>query len=169
MNHLQLKYQDHHPNTPYKIEYIYEAARFILQSFPTIRFQALNVANTSTAEPTPEPGIKKEDLGALFAEFSKTIIEAIKSNKAPNGSSTSNHAVECIMCGGLHYGRECSTVEEYIKAGKCRRNFEGKVVLSSGAFVRRDIPSRFLIQRIDEWHRRHPNQLAAATMIHTIS
>jgi hypothetical protein len=110
----------------------YEAAWFILQSFPAIGFQALNVANTSPAEPTPEPGIKK-DLGALFAEFSKTIIEAIKSNKAPNGSSTSNRAVECIMCGGPHYGRECSMVDEYIKAGKCKRNFEGKVVLLSGA------------------------------------
>jgi hypothetical protein len=97
MNRLQLKYQDHHPNTPYRIEYIYEAARFILQSFPAIGFQALNVANTSPAEPTPEPRIKKEDLGALFAEFSKTIIEAIKSNKAPNGSSTGNRTVECIM------------------------------------------------------------------------
>jgi hypothetical protein len=119
MNHLQLKYQDHHPNTPYKIEYVYEAAQFILQSSPATGFQAPNVANTSPAEPTPEPGIKKEDLGALFAEFSKTIIEAIKSNKAPNGSSTSNCAVECIMCRGLHYGRECIMVDEYIKAGKC--------------------------------------------------
>jgi hypothetical protein len=97
MNRLQLKYQDHHPNTPYRIEYVYEAARFILQSSPTIGFQALNVANTSPAEPTPEPRIKKEDLRALFAEFSKTIIEAIKSNKAPNGSSTGNRTVECIM------------------------------------------------------------------------
>jgi hypothetical protein len=83
MNRLQLKYQDHHPNTPYKIEHVYKAAWFILQSSPAIRFQALNVANTSLAEPTPEPRIKKEDLGALFAEFSKTIIEAIKFNKAP--------------------------------------------------------------------------------------
>jgi hypothetical protein len=145
MNRLQLKYQDHHPNTPYKIEHVYEAAQFILQSSPAIGFQALNVANTSLAEPTPEPGIKKEDLGALFAEFSKTIIKAIKSNKAPNGSSTGNHAVECIMCGGPHYGRECSMVDEYIKAGKYKRNFEGKVVLPSGAFVGRDIPGQFLI------------------------
>jgi hypothetical protein len=105
MNRLQLKYQDHHPNTPYKMEHVYEAAWFILQSSPAIKFQAPNVTNTSPAEPTPEPGIKKEDLGALFAEFSKTIIEAIKSNKTPNRSSTGNRTVECIMCGGLHYGK----------------------------------------------------------------
>jgi hypothetical protein len=65
--------------------------------------------------------------------------------------------------------RECGTVDKYIKVGKCKRNFEGKVVLPSGAFVGRDISGQFLIQRIDEWHRQHLNQLAAATMIHTIS
>jgi hypothetical protein len=37
MNWLQLKYQDHHPNTPYKIENVYEAAWLILQSSPAIR------------------------------------------------------------------------------------------------------------------------------------
>jgi hypothetical protein len=145
INCLQLKYQDHHPNTPYKIEHVYEAAWFISQSSLAIGFQAPNVTNTSLAEPTPESRIKKEDIRALFAEFSKTIIEAIKSNKTPNGSSTSNHAVKCIMFRGPHHGRECSMVDKYIKAGKCTRNFEGKVVLPSGAFVRRDIPGQFLI------------------------
>jgi hypothetical protein len=86
---LQLKYQDHHLNTPYKIEHVYKAARFILQSSPAIGYQALNVANTSPLHTTPEPGIKKEDLGAFLTEFSNTIIEAIKSNKTPNGSTCS--------------------------------------------------------------------------------
>jgi hypothetical protein len=73
------------------------------------------------------------------------------------------------MCGGPHFGRECSMVNEYIKAIKCKRNFKGKVVLPSSTFVRRDIPGQFLIQRIDEWHRCHSNQLATTMMIHTIS
>jgi hypothetical protein len=133
MNRLQLKYQDHHLNTPYKIEHVYEEARFILQSSPAIGYQALNVANTSPVDTTLEPRIKKEDLSALFTEFAKTIIEAIKSNKTPNGSSTGNHTVECIMCRGLHFGRECSMVNKYIKAGKCKRNFKEKLVLPSGA------------------------------------
>jgi hypothetical protein len=139
MNWLQLKYQDHHPNTPYKIEHVYEAAWFILQSSPAIGYQASNVANTFPVDTTPESGIKKEDLGTLFAEFGKTIIKAIISNKSPNGSNTGNCPVECIMCGGPHFQRECSMVDKYIKARKCKRNFKGKVVLPSGASVRRDI------------------------------
>jgi hypothetical protein len=98
MNQLQLKYQDHHLNTPYKIEHVYEAAQFILQSSPAIGYQAPNVANTSPVDTTPEHGIKKEDLGTLFTEFGKTIIEEIKSNKTPNESNTGTHLVECIMC-----------------------------------------------------------------------
>jgi hypothetical protein len=156
-------------NTPYKIEHVYEAAQYILQSSHAIRYKALNVANTSPVDTTLEPGLKKEDLGALFTEFGKTIIEAIKSSKTPNRSNTSNCIVECIICRGPHFGREYSTVDKYIKARKCKRNFEGKLVLPSGTFVRRDIPGRFLIQRINKWHRQNINQLAVAMMIHTIS
>ena len=44
-------------------------------------------------------------------------------------------------------------VEEYIKAGKCRRNIEGKIVLSTGAWILRD--------------NHNPNQLTA-TLLNTI-
>jgi hypothetical protein len=63
----------------------------------------------------------------------------------------------------------CPAVDEYITAGKCRRNFEGKVILSTGAFCPRDIPGTLLRERIDEWHHRNPNQLSVATLVHTIS
>jgi hypothetical protein len=56
-----------------------------------------------------------------------------------------------------------------VLAGKCRRNIEGKVVLSTGAFVPRDIPGTLLRERVDEWHHRFPNQLSAASLVHTIS
>jgi hypothetical protein len=46
--------------------------------------------------------------------------------------------------------------------------------LSSGAFVPRDIPGEYLRDRVDEWHRRNPNQLATGilssntTLLHSI-
>jgi len=42
------------------------------------------------------------------------------------------------------------------------------VILSSGAFVPRDIAGRYLRDRIDEWHRRNPNQLAAGTLFNAV-
>ena len=183
-NRLQMKFPDHHPNIPHTIKDVYEAARFILQSATT--------APQNYFAPTPpnvnppfvpdgtvsiakrEPSIKQEDLGTLFTEFTKSVVDAInQSNRSrPNpGASAPNTAPRnsnCNFCGGPHYIRECDKVEEMIREGKCKRNIEGKVVLPSGAYVPRDIPGVLLSERIEEWHRRNPNQIAAATLLHTI-
>jgi hypothetical protein len=42
-------------------------------------------------------------------------------------------------------------------------------VLSTGAFVPREIPGTLLCERVNEWHHRNPGQLGVATLIHTIS
>src|SRR5271155_3324321 len=72
------------------------------------------------------------------------------------------------LINGPHFIRNCLEVLEYIKQGRCKRNIEGKIVLPTGAFVPREIPGTLLRERIDEWHRRYPNQLAAASLVHTI-
>ena len=58
----------------------------------------------------------------------------------------------------------CPKVEEDTRAGKCRRNVEGKVCLPSGAFVPRHIPGTTMRDRINEWHRLNPGQLAAGLL-----
>ena len=118
-----------------------------------------------------EPAVKKEDLGTLFSEFTKTIIEAIQSNNRapypsssnPSTSDSSSHV--CNFCGGPHFIRECLKVEELIREGKCKRNTDGKVVLPSGAFVPREIPGTLLSERIEEWHHQNPNQLGATSAL----
>jgi hypothetical protein len=117
--------------------------------------------------------IKTETLGTLFSKFTKTIIEAINqsSRNRPTSSTSSatvNCNTDCNFCGKAHFIRDCDLVGDYIRAGKCKRNHEGKVVLPTGAFVPREIPGTLLRERIDEWHHRNPNQLAAATLVHTI-
>ena len=176
-NRLQMKFPDRHPNIPHPIKEVYEAARFILQSATT--------APQNYFAPTPpdvnppfvpdgavsiakrEPSVKKEDLGTLFSEFTKTIVEAIQSNNRsrhthnPNSSTSDSSTRTCNFCGGNHYIRECNRVDDQIREGKCKRNAEGKVVLPSGAYVPRDIPGTLLSERIEEWHRRNPNQIGA--------
>ena len=63
--------------------------------------------------------------------------------------------------------RDCHQI--YIEAGKCKQNYEGKVILPSGMFVPRDIPGAYLKDCIDEWHFHHPNQLSTAAMVYTVS
>jgi hypothetical protein len=76
--------------------------------------------------------------------------------------------IECSYYGEEHFICNCPHVKTDIKCGKCRRNQEGRVVLSTGAFVLQEITGKYLRDHINEWHKRHPNQLAAATLIHTI-
>lgn len=184
-NRLQMKFPDKHPNIPHSVKDVYEAARFILQSATT--------APQNYFAPTPpdvnppfvpdgtvsiakrEPSIKKEDLGNILSEFTKTIVEAIQSNSRsrypPNSTSSTSDSSSraCNFCGGPHFIRECLKVDELIREGKCKRNAEGKVVLPSGAFVPREIPGTLLSERIEEWHRRYPNQTGdTASLLCTI-
>ena len=169
-----------HPNLPYDISDIFNTAKAILQgpyngsrrpfTSETVPDQQspVPVAPVAINNGTPEPAIKMENFSAILAELNRTIAELANQTRNRNNYGSSSRNVSCNMCGGDHYIRECKVVDEYIAAGKCRRNIEGKVVLSTGAYVPREIPGTLLSERIDEWHRRFPGQLAAATLIHTI-
>ncbi|EPQ50160.1 hypothetical protein GLOTRDRAFT_23852, partial [Gloeophyllum trabeum ATCC 11539] len=65
----------------------------------------------------------------------------------------------CIYCGEHdHSIRRCPKVEEDIRAGRCKRNAEGQVVLPGGAMVSRSVPGATMRDRILEWHRQNPGQ-----------
>src|SRR5208282_2084121 len=171
MNRLTLKKPDHYHNIPYPIEDVYEAARFLLQgSSGTASMPAISSPPPVTSQPNSEY-IKTETFTTMMAEFTKTMSEAFSASRSRGFTRTQqepNQPVECNYCGGPHFIQECGNVEEDIKGGKCRRNQEGKVVLPTGAYVSRTVPGKWMRDRINEWHRQHPNQLAAATLIHTI-
>lgn len=65
----------------------------------------------------------------------------------------------CNFCGKDHFIRDCDIVKDYIRAGKAKRNIDGKVVLPSGAFAPRSLPGNLLKDKFDEWHKRNPGQL----------
>ena len=172
-NRLQLKNPDHHPSIPHTVEKVYEAARFVLQGTNQSYLPAMVQMATQPTNPpvthAHEPTIRREELNSIFAKFTKNIVEVLNQN---NRGCTNNNATtrqtSCNFCGKEHYIKDCELVTEYIQAGKCKRNQDNKVVLPSGAFVPHEIPGTLLRERVDEWHRRNPNQLAAATMLHTI-
>ena len=173
MMRLQISHPAHHPALPYTIDDIRDAATWVLQG-------ASNTIGTTTYSAVPAPQsasqlpttvIKPEQLGSFFTDLAKTIAEAVKANNPPR-SSTSTSAPRsvqrCNFDGCESFIRDCAAVEEYIRLGRCRRNFEGKVVLPSGAFVPHDIQGQYLRDRIDEWHRQHPNQLASGQLFNAV-
>ena len=178
--HLKMAFLKHHPSKPHKIEDVYEAALFTLQDggFVAQPIVAASPQHVVTVQPVPvavasssNMPVKAETFAIVMGEFSKTIADALHQNNRSQFASSSSipRQTNCNFCGGDHFIRECKVVDEYITAGKVRRNFEGKVVLSTGAFVPRDIPGTYLSERVNEWHHRNPGQLGVATLVHTIS
>ncbi|KDR81131.1 hypothetical protein GALMADRAFT_207976 [Galerina marginata CBS 339.88] len=161
---LQLKFPDKYPDHPYEMEKVHEAAQYVLHGTSTMVNHFTPPQSTSSV--ASEPVVKAENLAPLFTEFTKSILEILKQNQQQQSNSrrATNYDVTCNFCSGPHYIRDCKLVDEYQIAGKVKRNSEGKVVLPTGAFVPRDIPGQYLKDRIDEWHRRNPNQLAAGMM-----
>src|ERR1700678_2669203 len=74
---LQVNFPKHHPGIPYPVTDVYNTARTILQG---IQFTSQVQPITAPSEPTEIP-IKTENLAPVMAEFTKTIIQAVKSNQ----------------------------------------------------------------------------------------
>ena len=76
----------------------------------------------------------------------------------------------CMFCGSPeHFMHACPKVTKYIWIGKCKQNIEGKVILSSRAFVPREITGGNLKDQVDEWYCRNPGQLATRQMMFTVN
>ena len=149
MGWLQTKFPVQHPNIPHAIKDVFDAVNHMLQSMavtqqfvaPTPSVPPITILQWPSVPvavpPASAPVVKTENLGALFSEFTKTIIEAMNKNlRSPasnpqmaSSSSQSTAQKFCIMCAGLHLIRQCGVVDEFITAGKCKRNHEGRVVL----------------------------------------
>ena len=148
MNRLQLKSPDHHPNIPYKVKEVYEAAQFILQGYTSFT-QNLIASNSPQQSQQPQfpfnspvdstnTPVEAEDLSTLVAGFTKSIIEALQSTQH-RGQPHTNHShkgkLECNYCKEEHFICDCPHVPHNIAAGKCKRNQDGKVVLPSGTYI----------------------------------
>ncbi|KAG6861280.1 hypothetical protein C0993_002735 [Termitomyces sp. T159_Od127] len=58
----------------------------------------------------------------------------------------------------------CNTLEQYIRLGWVRRGTDGKVVLSTGTNIPNYLELKSYQERVDEWHRRNPGNIAAGTL-----
>jgi hypothetical protein len=150
---LELKFPDHYPDDPYNLEDIHSAAKFVLAGSTTRTTSQAQSSSIGTSNPTsvtgPSPYIKTEDLSAILDRFAATIATALSASKPlpPQRNSPAPHqdsqpsGLVCIFCGlPDHFISECLTCQAYINDGKCKKNPEGKVVLTNGQFTPRNIP-----------------------------
>jgi hypothetical protein len=186
---LELKFPDHYPDDPYPLDDIHSAAKFVLASSPTSHSTAQPShqhssqahQSSSTSVPTissSAPHIKQEDLSAMFEKFAATLVTALAGSKSTSNGPRTNASARsetldnlvCIFCGQSgHFISDCLVCASYINEGKCKKNAEGKVVLPNGQFTPRNIPGRFIKDRIDEWRRRNPDSTVTSSLMYGIA
>ncbi|KAJ6494138.1 hypothetical protein DFH09DRAFT_946866 [Mycena vulgaris] len=167
-NRLQIKKPDVHPEDPYDIADIYEAAQFVLagtHGTPTI---TTTVPSPAAADPVvikADPGIAA--LVGSVAELIKVLATRSPPPSVNNGGNARRNRPDgCGYCSDLdHFINQCQRVAEDINAGICKRNSDGRVVLPSGAFVPNSIVGANLRARFQEWHKKNPGQMAAAQLM----
>jgi hypothetical protein len=175
---LQQKFIDHFPDDPYNLPDIYDAVSYVLMGSAAITLamppqtNPIMMATISPSGPDPN-SVKIEALTAAVASLGEMFKSAIIAQQAgarpaPRSSGISAAGTgapgesACNFCGlPGHYIRECEVVAEYTRTGKCKRSPEGRVVLPSGAMVPRSITGAWLRDRVDEYHRQNPGQMAA--------
>jgi len=74
---LQLKNLDHLPDEPYNMADVQAAARFVLHGTHSSSVTAVALSPVSSSL---DAVVKPEQIGSLFSEFTKSIIEAINSS-----------------------------------------------------------------------------------------
>jgi len=91
--------------------------------------------------------IKGKDLASFLNKFAQTLVTVITTKLHDH----TNHKHEagkkhCHFCGELgHFLSDCLKVLKYIEEGKIRKNQEGRIVLSSGAYIPRNIPGQWIL------------------------
>ena len=178
---LELKFPDHYPDDPYTLDDIHSAAKFVLAGSTTRATAPAQVTSSGHSHAAPATGsspyVKSEDLSAILDRFAATIATALavpksapapRTNAAPHQDSSAS-TLTCIFCSLLdHFINECLTCQQYINDGKCKKNAEGKIVLANGQFTPRNIPGRYIKDRVDEWIRRNPGVLPSPALMYGI-
>ncbi|KAF8871518.1 hypothetical protein BD779DRAFT_1453911, partial [Infundibulicybe gibba] len=135
-------------------EDVQKAARIVLR-------RAMSRPAVSSA---PAP-VTATDMASIFKDLQQSLIQALAPQPGNSATFVSIANRNCNFCGlEGHFVARCPVAEQYVQDGKIRRNHENRIVLSTGAYIPGPIQGRTMQERVDEWHRRNPGQLAAGRL-----
>jgi hypothetical protein len=108
-----------------------------------------------------QPPVQVDTLSTIMDGITEQIKRTVQDQLVSAATQTSApRSSTCSFCGiAGHYMRECETVAAFIRAGKCKRSTEGKIVLLTGAMAPHGAPGTLLRDRIEDWHQRNPGQV----------
>ncbi|TFK43912.1 hypothetical protein BDQ12DRAFT_719089 [Crucibulum laeve] len=187
--HLQIKFPDHPARAAYAVKDVYAAAIYILTD-SNMQSQSLSTTSAVIPAGTHIPNIssalpiKQEEFISLITSIVESTLNQCdacqaasgqpSNNNIPSTNATANQAPRgpqnCNFCGDAgHFMRECLVLADYINTGKCKRNEQNLLVLSSGLFLPNSIAGPNFKARFDEYHRQNSAQAPVSNMMFGIS
>jgi hypothetical protein len=179
---LEIRVTNHVPDDHWDLNDIKAAGEYVLHgtaptALPGSNYSEGNVRELGRAGPSvkAEPtssGLAVSKVEEMFEKFAQTIVTAVASrNRVGNTGGTGSTGADgrapgnCNFCGELgHFIPNCKEVERYEREGKIKKNPEGRIVLVTGAWISRTLKGNCLMEKVDEWHRINPGNIAAAVM-----
>ena len=146
---------DHHPKDPYKVDSVFEAAKWILKGTntataikkavaPTPGIITNSAANTAARAQAP---IKSETLDAtsnaminMLAYMEECMAALLNARNNRQSQACTPHTLGngCHFCGEVGHTMvrgNCQVLEAFIQKGKVQHDVKGKVVLLSGTMI----------------------------------
>ncbi|KIK32852.1 hypothetical protein CY34DRAFT_18761 [Suillus luteus UH-Slu-Lm8-n1] len=148
---LEIRLIDHHPEDPYDLKEVYNAAVFLLPSTSTAS-QPTAAAPARIAAPPP---VAVHCPVTVKQQPSQDIVIK-KEYNLPAG---------CFFCGGDHYPRECRTREEYVRSGKVRWGDNRKLIMANGRQTPYGREDGTFQERINKYLRDRPASGANTTAL----
>lgn len=168
---LAIVKSDVHPSDGYEVQDIHQAMEFILHG----------TSRNPPSKTESIPGqvtVKTEDLSNLLSTIAKAVANPPAQSApapyvhAPQASGSGTGAPNpflCHYCDGEHRMSDCAVRAEDERIGRIKRNNEGRVILPGGGFVPRALPGKNMHERVIEWHRLNPGNLAKGTMSYAVA
>ncbi|KAG6893112.1 hypothetical protein C0995_001602, partial [Termitomyces sp. Mi166 len=126
----------------------------------------VNIKTTNTSG-SDSGYVKRKELSQII---SNSLAQALKRLTKPSGANTGQPLLLkdlCHFCGQIGHtmvkGR-CLKLENYIHAGKCRKNRDNKVVHPSGGYILQYPEKLYYKDRLEEWHHLNPGNLATGNL-----
>lgn len=179
LNRLGIKNVNHHPDDPYTVKDVYEAADFVLTGAeaaqPSAAMPVVQI-NQPVAVAT-QPVIKQEDIDRKidlkFQQFMQTMLQQQGQGQpsrnnfdsqmrpsygpwrgAGNGGGGNNNPAGCNWCSEPdHYMNRCPSLDRYVVDGKVLRLANGRHTLLSGMPIHKNLPGKDMREKTDIWLR----------------
>ena len=199
---LVSKFPEVHPNDPYSIDQLHEAISYVLRrGSPTLHdgggatatWEEARTAAASISAPLALPQIKTEPSAEVFQQILNKLEnlerqQAQVQSQAARGQGPYRPRTPpagdrggqdfgprpgCWYCGRQACNtRYCQEVQDDIRAGKIRRNHQGRIVLASGEEIPDNPRGSLIRERVNVYYDTHPAPQtggAAAQMVLELS